>query len=117
MSNSSPAELMNSDEVSSRPSDHGLLESLTGDLFPIPAGSLRTVAYEIPRANRKSSVSVYRASACSCPTAVGIVLGTSQSNRSRWRPASGSEGAVNWQGTRYARPFDVTPSNMASYRT
>lgn len=44
MSNSSPADVMNSVEVSSRPSDHGLVGSLIRDLFPMHAGSHRTVA-------------------------------------------------------------------------
>ena len=50
-------------------------------------------------------------------TAVGIVLRTSQSNRSSPLPLPGWRGAMIWQGTRYGRLLELAPSNMASYRT
>src|SRR4030095_3003460 len=114
MSNSSPADLMNSEEVSNRSSDHGLVGSLTGELAPMHVGSQRTVAYDRPRPKRKSSFMMYRASACSCPTAVVSVEGTSQSKRSVPLPCWGLAGAMIWQGTRYGRLLGVTPANMAS---
>ena len=37
-------ELMNSDDVFNRPSDHGRVGSLTGERRPMPSGAERTVA-------------------------------------------------------------------------
>ena len=38
-----PADVMNSEEVSNRPSDHGLLRSLIGDLVPRTSGLFRAI--------------------------------------------------------------------------
>jgi hypothetical protein len=44
MSKTSPADAMNSEEVSSRSSDHGRDGSTTDELLPMPSRSQRTVA-------------------------------------------------------------------------